>query len=166
MKTDVMKVVNIVDGVLKFDYVQTDWKRCVVSGEFRPPEEFSVIVTNNPLNIPARTNCIGTNIPEDHYISLQRQTVSLMSSPAFKSMQNSLSKEMALYDNSMPAVDLIKYLQNLITLQGPTVRVCITQDGYYADSKFAHINRSEIDLVGKDIDDSPVYSIGHSSQNA
>lgn len=165
MKIDVMKVVNIVDGTIKIDTIPTSWHRCVVSGEFRPPEEFRQTINDGIVS----RSCIcsaAEKLSKDDYFATWRRTAKITTSSEFISMTKIIDEEMELFVKSIPATELIKILQNLITLQGPTVRVCITQDGCYADSKFAQLSRSEIDLVGKDIDDSPVYSIGHSSQNA
>lgn len=164
MKIDVMKVVNIVDGTIKIDTVPTSWHRCMVSGEFRPPEEFHQNI-NDDIVSRSRICSAAKKLSKDEYFATWNRTAKITASSEFISMTKIIDDEMELFVKSMPATELIKILQNLITLQGPTVRVCFTQDSCYADSRFAQLSRSKLDLVGKDIDDSPVYSIGHTSQN-
>jgi hypothetical protein len=62
------------------------------------------------------------------------------------------------HNNSVPIQELIDGLVELQRVK-PNARVCVTQDGYYADGGYGWVNTNP-EQVYED-----VYSIGHSSQN-
>lgn len=152
MKVVNMKVVNIIDGNPLIQEVPDDWIRCLVSGEFRPQDEF---VTDGRW----RTNCKRTyELPTVDMHNLSAETKLVKNSEEFKKLQSFLQKEKAFEQNSISVKEMIKHLQSLP--EGS--RLIMTQEGYYADGKFANIFVPE---PKEQVNGVQYYTIGHSSQN-
>ena len=152
------KVVNIIGLVPQIVSVPDDYMRCSVSGEMRPKSEFC-----NDLGVFTSTNCLKTYMmPPADMVNLDAQTKSVIDSVRFKQLTHRLRKEQEYISCSIPIDDMIESLRKLKSIS-PTARLCIMQEGYYADGAFADIyNEPEFKIQ---IDDVKYYSLGISVQN-
>jgi hypothetical protein len=133
---------------------------CSVCGKWEDPSHYK----KESESVQSRTNCTSCyNLPWDDMQSLGAQTKEMRSSPSMFHLRQKLTKMYELADAAVPVYRLIEALQKLPAGS----KVCMTQDGYYAEGGFALLGNtpSEFELIGDDMDGTPVYSIGHSSQN-
>ena len=149
-----MNVVNIVDGISRIMAVPDSYIQCSVSGEFRPPEEFQ------RDGVQVRTNCIRTyNMSSDDMNVEQQAFLNIQKTADYKKLVKVLCDQNDALANSILVSTMIAWLRELVS-QNPNARICMTQDGYYADGKFAQIHAPDvIDSTNN------LYSIGHSYQN-
>lgn len=151
------RVVTIVAGIPAIKEVPMDWIRCSVSGEYRPAIEF---MTDG---VQTRTNCTRTKgLSLEDMEKESEQTKKIQNGPGFQHLAKTLSMTNSAFEYSIPVSEMIEQLQK-IQQADPTARVLMTQNGYYADGKFADIHYPEKQLDG--VDGISYYSIGNSSQN-
>jgi hypothetical protein len=151
------KVIEIVDRkTLEIREVPDDYIHCSVSGEWHPPESFKEDFEPNQ----SRANCKWTysSLSFDSMRTMKEETTKILASDNYRKLERSIRNERVAFDSSMPIQEMIEILQELQFID-PNARVAITQDGYYADGKFAWVY-DEPEKVSEHI-----YSIGHSSQN-
>lgn len=153
------RVVNLINFEPVICDVDDSWLQCSVTGEFRPPSEFSSDGINQ-----TRINCTRAyTMPMSEMVLSKKLKKTVMESAKYLSMSMQLSVARSLNENSILATDMIEILRGLIEFHGDNVRVCMTQEGYYAEGRFADIG--EIHCLGADYLGNDVVSIGHSAQN-
>jgi len=151
-------VIHVVNEKITQEEVPDDYILCSISGEYRPKDEFC---TDEKMT---RTNCYRTYIAKsEDNTALRAKVKVIQDSNEYRVKCNELRLKGELNFNSEYASEMIETLQCLIKEHGENVRVLMTQEGYYADGKYADLIPPE--KVGVDIEGNAVFSIGHSTQN-
>jgi hypothetical protein len=162
-----MRVVNIIglmpDGTytsIKIDDVPDTYIPCSVSGEYLPRVEFS----KHRDGSITMTNCYRTYemTPEEMEV-VRNHKNEIFKSKLYSNLASGLKEDGSFMGDSISVQDLIAQLQKL----KPTDRVCIQQDGYYADGKYASIYDTPEFVCEQNplFGDAKLYSIGYSSQH-
>lgn len=142
-------------GLPEVIQVPDDFIECSVSGEWHPPSSFRDANENHQ----SRTNCEWTyRLSSTSMANLKAATEKAKNSVAYRTLLNQLKKDREALESSIPIQQMI---DDLLELQKefPDARVCVTQDGYYADGQFGWIG---IEPVKSNV--ANLFSIGHSSQ--
>jgi hypothetical protein len=151
-------VINIIhqqDGSVTSEICQVpdDYIQCSVSGTWVPKSEMcdsdgNMIRTNSlwTYNIP-----IGMNL-------IRAATIDHRMTQHYRALLVKFESTRQAQENSVPIQELIDGLLELQRVK-PNARVCVTQEGYYAEGRYGWVNTDPEHVYEE------VYSIGHSSQN-
>lgn len=138
--------------------VPSDSIRCSVCGKWKAPSHYR----NEGDTDQSRTNCTACySMDWADMQALKVKTKERMVGHDIWVLTKQLEKERDLRIYSTPVQTLIAALQKLPS----NARVCMTQDGYYAEGDFADLFVSDFEKLGATADGQEVYSIGHSAQN-
>lgn len=154
MNEGMKRVLHIIDGKPTISLVPKDWIKCAVLGEYRRPEEFM------EDGVFVRTNCKYTyELPMEKYKTIREKIKEITNSEEYNEMWAVFIDQTEQETYGVPVGELIKRLNSL-----PRDSIIVfTQEGYYADTKYADIF-DEPKFIGNGIG-VPVYSIGNSQQS-
>jgi hypothetical protein len=154
MKT-VVNIIHQQDGSVTSEICQVpdDYIQCSVSGTWVPKSE----MCDSDGNM-VRTNSLWTYNMSGGMNLIRAATIDHRMTPQYRALLVEVESIKQAQENSVPIQELIDSLLELQRVK-PNARVCVTQDGYYADGGYGWVNTNP-EQVYED-----VYSIGHSSQN-
>lgn len=151
-----MRVVNIRDMIPGIEEVPGDYIQCSVSGEYRPPSEFS-----SHGNRQTRTNCTATYLmPNEKMRSTSELLGKLRTTRLYRDMVRSLEIDHEFFRDSISVQAMIDAMVELRD-RDPEARLVISQSGYYCSGRCADIYTPELVHAGQ----INYFSIGHSSQH-
>mgnify|MGYP007088035475 CR=1 FL=1 len=130
--------------------VPDDHIECSVCGKYQSPD----LYRNEGETRQSRTNCKTCyEAPSESWDKIRAEVDKYKASR--QALEDQLAHQSNLLHSSMPVEELIQKLQAL----PKGSRILMTQEGYYAQGKFADIH-GPVELKDKGF-----YSIGHSNQN-
>lgn len=153
MDKEMKRVLHIVGGKPTISLVPKDWLLCAVLGEYRPPQEF---MRDGQF---VRTNCQYTyDLPQEEFHAIREKIKDIKASKEYNEMWLTFIDQTEQETYGVSVEELIKRLNKL-----PKDSIIVfTQEGYYADNKYADIY-DEPEFLGDGIG-VPVYAIGNSYQ--
>ena len=132
---NIKRIINLIDFDPIMMDVPSDWERCSVTGEFRPPEEFYNVGDNRKT----RTNCTRSYMmSSEETRECKEKTRLVTASRKFANLTTALAHSINYNENSVSIDEMLSALQEL-KLRHPSARLIATQAGYYAEGNLAEV---------------------------